>query len=96
MLASNEWDECFDRLMLECVVATLMPTAPGTSLFANIFEAHDPVDTVSQRSPVLDPQDVPRLLARKPEKIEPLPSSEGFVTFMSDLISGGTAPNKAM
>ncbi|XP_077529272.1 uncharacterized protein LOC144141602 [Haemaphysalis longicornis] len=96
VFASNQWDDSFDGLMLDCIAATPSPTAPETPLFANIFETRDPIDTAAPRSPVLNLRDIPKLFARKLEKIEPLPSAPGFVDFMSALIRKSRASQAAL
>ncbi|XP_054925084.1 uncharacterized protein [Dermacentor andersoni] len=86
-LASTRWQESFDHLMLECVAATPSPTAPSKPLFASIYGDRD-VDLwfLGLQLPVLNLAKIPKLFARKPEDVEPLPSSPGFVDFLADLI----------
>lgn len=96
LFASNQWHESFEGLMLDCVVATPSPTAPETPLFADIFEAQGPTDVAPHWAPALDPQYTPRLFMRTSKDIEPLPSSDGFVDFMSDLLRKSRASRAAL
>ncbi|XP_054924980.1 uncharacterized protein [Dermacentor andersoni] len=97
-LASTRWQESFDHLMLECVVATPSPTAPWKPLFASIYRDRDVMDLPFPDviEPVLNVLKIPALFAQELEKVEPLPSSPGFVDFLADLIRKSRSSRAAL
>lgn len=88
VFASDLWQESFDHLMLECVVATPSPSNPEKPLYADIFKAHDPIDRpfADVGMPVLNPEMRPRLFSSSRGVVEPLPSLPGFAKFVADLL----------
>ncbi|XP_077494932.1 uncharacterized protein LOC144105700 isoform X2 [Amblyomma americanum] len=99
VFASNEWDDSFDRLMLDCVAATPSPTNPEKPLFADIYKARDrTIDRPHASAPtaVFVRHRIPRLFARKPEPIEPLPTSPGIVNYLADLIRKSRTSREAL
>ncbi|KAL3183713.1 hypothetical protein MRX96_033796 [Rhipicephalus microplus] len=86
--ASDLWQESFDHLMLECVVATPSPSNPEKPLYADIFKAHDPIDRpfADVGTPVLNPEMRPPLFSSSRRVVEPLPSLPGFAKFVADLL----------
>ncbi|KAK8783123.1 hypothetical protein V5799_015537 [Amblyomma americanum] len=99
VFASNEWDDSFDGLMLDCVAATPSPTNPEKPLFADIYKARDrTIDRPHPSAPtaVFVRHRIPRLFARKPEPIEPLPTSPGIVNYLADLIRKSRTSREAL
>ncbi|XP_065281121.2 uncharacterized protein [Dermacentor albipictus] len=98
-LASARFQESFDHLMLECVAATPSPTAPWKPLFSSIYRDRDVMDLPfpDVKEPVLNLLKIPKLFAQKKlEKVEPLPSSPGFVDFLADLIRKSRSSRAAL
>ncbi|KAK8782166.1 hypothetical protein V5799_016494 [Amblyomma americanum] len=94
VLASNQWHNSFDGLMLECLAATPSPTTPEQPLFANIYSVRHPADgpIPDILAPVLNLGQLPDLFTHEREPVEPLPTSAGFVDYLADLIcKGGTS-----
>ncbi|XP_037524071.1 uncharacterized protein LOC119401389 [Rhipicephalus sanguineus] len=98
VVASDRWEESFDHVMLECVAATPSPSAPWKPLFANIYRVRDVMDLPfpDVPTPVLNLLKMPRLFERRPESVEPLPSSPGFVDFLADLIRKSDSSRAAL
>ncbi|XP_077494933.1 uncharacterized protein LOC144105701 [Amblyomma americanum] len=99
VFASNEWDDSFDRLMLDCVAATPSPTNPEKPLFADIYKVRDrtidrPYPNVL--TPVLNLHELPDLFASNREQIEPLPTSPGIVDYLADLIRKSSTSREAL
>ncbi|KAK8781677.1 hypothetical protein V5799_016982 [Amblyomma americanum] len=94
VLASNQWHDSFDGLMLECLAATPSPTTPEQPLFANMYSVRHPADgpIPDILASVLNLGQLPDLFTDEREPVEPLPTSAGFVDYLADLIrKGGTS-----
>lgn len=98
VFGSNQWQDSFDGLMLECVAATPSPTNPEQPLFANIYKVLHPTDgpIPDILEPVLKLDRLPDLFARKWESTEPLPTTAGLVDYVAELIRKSSTSRTAL
>ncbi|KAK8789031.1 hypothetical protein V5799_021193 [Amblyomma americanum] len=98
VLASNQWHDSFDGLMLECLAATPSPTTPEQPLFSNMYSVRHPSDgpIPDILAPVLNLGQLPDLFTHEREPVEPLPTSAGFVDYLADLICKGGTSREAL
>lgn len=85
--ASQQWDDSFDALMLQCIAFTPSPTSPTQPLFGECF-ARVAGETWD---PVLDARLVSQLLVRRRHSDEQLPepsSRHRLVVYLGDLLYG--------